>query len=258
MKDFRQMKQRGEKISALTAYDYPTARLLDESGIDIILVGDSLGMVVLAYQDTTGVTLEEMLHHTRAVTRGVKQALLVADLPIHTYDTPEQAVETARKFIDVGAQAVKLEGGVSHAAQIEAITQAGIPFMAHIGMLPQSVREEGGYKIKGRTHEQAEALLRDARAVEAAGAFLVVLEIVVPETAKTISQAIQIPTIGIGSGKDCDGQILVTHDLIGLFPWFTPKFVAPEANVAEQIRQAARRFVEQVRGQRSNQGAALS
>src|SRR5436305_860644 len=163
MKDFRQMKQRGEKITALTAYDYPTARLLDESGIDIILVGDSLGMVVLGCKDTTGVTLEEMLHHTRAVARGVKQALLVADLPIHTYDTPEQAVETARKFVDVGAQAVKLEGGVSHVAQIQAITKAGIPFMAHIGMLPQSVREEGGYRIKGRTQSEAEALLADSK-----------------------------------------------------------------------------------------------
>src|SRR6266853_5364556 len=252
MKDFREMKRCGEKITALTAYDYPTARLLDESGIDIILVGDSLGMVVLGYQDTTGVALAEMLHHTRAAARGVKQALLVADLPIHTYDTPEQAVESARKFVDVGAQAVKLEGGVSHVAQIEAITKAGIPFMGHIGMLPQSVREEGGYRVKGRTQEQAEALLRDARAVERAGAFSVVLEIVAPETAKMISQAIQIPTIGIGSGKDCDGQILVTHDLIGLFPWFTPKFVAPEANVAEQIRNAAHRFVERVRRQRSN------
>jgi len=238
MKDFRQMKQRGEKITALTAYDYPTARLLDESGIDIILVGDSLGMVVLGCQDTTGVTLEEMLHHTRAVTRGVKQALLVADLPIHTYDTPEQAVETARKFIDVGAQAVKLEGGVSHVAQIEAIIQAGIPFMAHIGMLPQSVREEGGYRIKGRTHSESEALVADARAVEKAGAFSVVLEIVVADI---------IPTIGIGSGKHCDGQILVTHDLIGLFPWFTPKFVSPEARVADEIRRAARAFIEQTR-----------
>src|SRR5437764_2825097 len=140
MKDFREIKRRGERITALTAYDYPTARLLDESGIDIILVGDSLGMVVLGYQDTTGVTLQEMLHHTRAVARGVKQALLVADMPIHTYDTPEQAVETARKFIDVGAQAVKLEGGVNHVAQIQAITKAGIPFMAHISMLHSSVR----------------------------------------------------------------------------------------------------------------------
>ncbi len=221
------MKQRGQRITALTAYDYPTARLLDESGLDIILVGDSLGMVVLGHEDTTQVTLDEMLHHTRAVARGVKRALIVADMPIHSYDTAEQSVETARLFMRAGAQAVKLEGGVNHVPQIEAIVSAGIPFMGHIGMLPQSVREEGGYKVKGRTQEQAEALLRDARAVERAGAFSVVLEIVAPETAKMISQAIQIPTIGIGSGKDCDGQILVTHDLIGLFPWFTPKFVKP-------------------------------
>src|SRR5213594_4827824 len=181
---FRRMKQRGEKITALTAYDYPTARLLDESGIDIILVGDSLGMVVLGYQDTTPVTLEEMLHHTRAAARGIKQALLVADMPIHTYDTPEQAIATAKKFVDAGAQAVKLEGGASHIAQIEAITQAGIPFMAHIGMLPQSVRQEGGYKVKGRTRSEAEALIADAHAVEKAGAFSVVLEIVIPDIAK--------------------------------------------------------------------------
>src|SRR6266446_1498819 len=155
MKDFRQMKQRGEKITALTAYDYPTARLLDETGIDLILVGDSLGMVVLGYQDTTAVTLEEMLHHTRAVARGVKQALLVAAMPIHTYDTPKEAAATARHFVDAGAQAVKLEGGASHGAQIEAITKAGIPFMAHIGMLPQTVREEGGYRIKGRTDRKS-------------------------------------------------------------------------------------------------------
>src|SRR4026208_1307777 len=158
MKVFRQMKQRGEKITALTAYDYPTARLLDESGIDIILVGDSLGMVVLGCQDTTGVTMEEMLHHTRAAARGVKQALLVADMPIHTYDTPKQAVETARRFVDVGGPAVKLEGGVSHVAHIEAITKAGIPFMGHIGMLPQSVREEGGYRSKGRNPSEADAV----------------------------------------------------------------------------------------------------
>ena len=247
MKDFRQMKQCGEKITALTAYDYPTARLLDESGIDIILVGDSVGMVVLGYQDTTDVTLEEMLHHTRAAARGVKQALLVADMPIGTYETPEQAEATARKFIAAGAQAVKLEGGVNRVAQIEAITNAGIPFMAHIGMLPQTVREQGGYKIKGRTQSEAEALLVDARAVEQAGAFSAVLEIVVADVAKQITNAIEIPTIGIGSGEHCDGQILVTHDLIGLFPWFTPKFVSPEARVAEEIRRAARAFIERTR-----------
>jgi 3-methyl-2-oxobutanoate hydroxymethyltransferase len=253
MKDFREMKKRGQRITALTAYDYPTARLLDESGIDLILVGDSLGMVVLGYEDTTRVTLAEMLHHTRAVARGVKQALLVADMPIHTYDTPEQAVETAKQLVDGGAQAVKLEGGANHVAQIEAITRAGIPFMAHIGMLPQSVREEGGYKMKGRTQSEAETLIADARAVEKAGAFSVVLEIVIADIAKQITGAISIPTIGIGSGEHCDGQILVTHDLIGLFPWFTPKFVSPEARVADEIRRAAMAFIERTRN-----GKALS
>ena len=247
MKDFRQMKQCGEKITALTAYDYPTARLLDESGIDIILVGDSVGMVVLGYPDTTDVTLDEMLHHTRAAARGIKQAFLVADLPIHSYDSPAQAVESARKLVDAGAQAVKLEGGVSRLAQIKAITEEEIPFMAHIGMLPQSVREQGGYRMKGRTRSEVEALLVDARAVENAGAFSVVLEIVVAEVAKRITGAISIPTIGIGSGEHCDGQILVTHDLIGLFPWFTPKFASPEARVAEEVRRAARAFIERTR-----------
>ena len=247
MKDFRELKRRGEKITALTAYDYPTARLLDESGIDLILVGDSLGMVVLGYEDTTQVTLDEMLHHTRAVARGVKQALLVADMPIHTFDTPEQAVATAKRLVEVGAQAVKLEGGASHVAQISAIVEAGIPFLAHIGMLPQSVREEGGYKVKGRTGPEAEQLLADARAVETAGAFAVVLEIVAAETARQITSALTIPTIGIGSGEHCDGQILVTHDLIGLFPWFTPKFVSPEARVADEIRKATRAFIARTR-----------
>jgi len=241
------MKRRGEKITALTAYDYPTARLLDESGTDIILVGDSVGMVVLGYEDTTRVTLPEMLHHTGAVARGVRHALLVADMPIHTYDTPEQALTTARQLVGAGAQAVKLEGGVNRTPQIEAIRREGIPFMAHIGMLPQSVREEGGYKLKGRTQAEAEALLADARAVERAGAFSVVLEIVLAEIAKQITRAIEIPTIGIGSGEHCDGQILVTHDLIGLFPWFTPKFVSPQARVADEIRRAAAAFIEQTR-----------
>ena len=243
MQDFRDKKRRGERITALTAYDYPTARLLDESGIDIILVGDSLGMVVLGYEDTTQVTLAEMVHHTRAVARGVKQALLVGDLPIHTYDDAAQAVSSARALMEAGAQAVKLEGGASHIRQIEAIIAAGIPLMGHIGMLPQSVREEGGYKVKGRTQAEAEALVRDAEAVEGAGVFAVVLEIVSPEAARQITSALKIPTIGIGSGSYCDGQILVTHDLIGLFPWFTPKFVSPEARVAEEIRKAAQIFI---------------
>ena len=247
MHDFRDKKKRGEKITALTAYDYPTARLLDESGIDLILVGDSLGMVVLGYEDTTEVTLAEMVHHTRAAARGVKRAVLVGDLPIHTYNDPTQAVASARALVEGGAHAVKLEGGASHVAQIEAIIAAGIPVMGHIGMLPQSVREEGGYKVKGRTHEEAERLLHDARAVEKAGTFAVVLEIVLPETARRITEALQIPTIGIGSGAQCDGQILVTHDLIGLFPWFTPKFVSPEARVADDIRRAAQAFIRRTK-----------
>ncbi|HEV3410123.1 MAG TPA: 3-methyl-2-oxobutanoate hydroxymethyltransferase [Chthoniobacterales bacterium] len=247
MDAFRERKRHGERITALTAYDYPTARLLDESGLDIILVGDSLGMVVLGYPDTTEVTLEMMVHHTRAVARGVKRALLVADMPIHTYDTPDAAVASARALVAAGAQAVKLEGGVARAEQIEAVVAAGIPLMGHIGMLPQRVREEGGYRLKGRTQAEADALLRDARAVQEAGAFSIVLEIVAAETSRQITEALEIPTIGIGSGESCDGQILVTHDLIGLFPWFTPKFVRPEADVAAEIRKAAAAFIERTR-----------
>ena len=238
MEDFRERKRRGERITALTAYDYPTARLLDESGIDIILVGDSLGMVVLGYSDTTEVTLAEMLHHTRAAARGVKRALLVSDLSIGTYETAEEAVENARRLVEAGAQAVKLEGGVSHVAQIQAIVGAGIPLMAHIGMLPQSVREEGGYKIKGRSAAEAERLLQDARAVEEAGAFSVVLEIVAAETARQITDAIGIPTIGIGSGEHCDGQILVTHDMLGLQSAVAPGFVKRYAELGAEMSRA--------------------
>ena len=243
MQDFREKKRRGERITALTAYDYPTARLLDESGIDVILVGDSLGMVVLGYEDTTQVTLAEMVHHTRAAARGVKRALLVGDLPIHTYDDPAGAVSSARALVEAGAQAVKLEGGASHVPQIEAIIAAGIPVMGHIGMLPQSVREEGGYKVKGKSPRESEHLLDDAKSVQHAGAFSVVLELVSAETARQITSALEIPTIGIGSGSHCDGQILVTHDLIGLFPWFTPKFVSPAARVADEIRRATQTFI---------------
>ncbi len=232
----RAMKQRGEKIAVLTAYDYPTARLLDEGGLDVLLVGDSLGMVVLGYPDTTHVTMDEMVHHTRAVARAAQRAMLWADLPIASYETPAQAIENAQRLIDAGAHAVKLEGGRSHLAQIEALVAAGIPVMAHIGMMPQSVKREGGYRIKGKTVEQADGLLLDALAVEAAGSFALLLELVVPEVAQRISERLAIPTIGIGSGTGCDGQVLVTHDLIGLFPWFTPKFVKQQGRVAEEIR----------------------
>ena len=248
--DCTAMKRRGEKLAVLTAYDYPTARLLDESGIDILLVGDSLGMVVLGFPDTTHVTMEHMLHHTAAVARGVQRALIVADLPFASYDTPEQAVANARRLIAAGAHAVKLEGGASHATRIAAIVAAGIPVMAHLGMLPQSVLEEGGYKLKGKTPESADALLADARAVEKAGAFAVVLELVKAEVAAEISRAITIPTIGIGSGPACDGQVLVTHDLIGLFPWFTPKFARQHAQVAASIREAATAFLRETKGAR--------
>ena len=242
--DIRQAKRTGRRITSLTAYDYPVARLLDESGIDLILVGDSLGMVVLGYSDTVPVTMEDMVHHTRAAARGVKRALLVSDLPAQSYRTPEQAVANARRLVEAGARAVKLEGGVAMGAQIEAVVAAGIPVMGHIGMLPQSVRKEGGYKIKGRTAPEAEALLEDGRAVQDAGAFAVVVEIVAADTAIRLTAALDIPTVGIGSGAGCDGQILVTHDLIGLFPWFTPKFVTPRAQVAAAIRKAVQGFID--------------
>ena len=245
--DFTAMKRRGEKLAVLTAYEYPTARLLDESGLDILLVGDSLGMVVLGFPDTTHVTMEHMLHHTAAVARGVRRALIVADLPFASYDTPDQALANARRLIAAGAHAVKLEGGKSHAARIAAIVTAGIPVMAHLGMLPQSIREEGGYKLKGKTPEAADALLADALAIEKAGAFAVVLELVKADVAQRVSAALSIPTIGIGSGPACDGQVLVTHDLIGLFPWFTPKFARQHAQVAAAIRTAATAFLHETK-----------
>ena len=245
----RQSKARGQRLAVLTAYHYPLARLLDESGVDVILVGDSLGMVVLGYPDTTLVTMDDMLHHVRAVARAVKHSVVVADLPFGSYDGVSLSVENARRLIEAGAHAVKLEGGVVHRAEIEAITGAGIPLMAHIGMLPQSVRVEGGYKIKGRSAQESDALLADACAVEEAGAFAVVLELVQHETARQITAALAIPTIGIGSGRHCDGQVLVSHDLVGLFPWFTPKFVKPRVRVAEEIRRAVGEFIVETRGE---------
>ena len=245
--NIREYKRAGRQISALTAYDYPLGRLLDESGVDLILVGDSVGMVVLGYPDTVEVTMEDMVHHTRAVARGVKRALLVADLPAGSYRTPEAAVANSRRLVEAGARAVKFEGGVNFRAQAEAITAAGIGLVGHVGMLPQSVREEGGYKVKGRSDAEAHALLEDARTLERAGACAVVLEIVAPKTAAFITSEIGIPTVGIGSGTGCDGQILVTYDLIGLFPWFVPKFIRPKAQVATDIREAVAAYIEQTR-----------
>lgn len=246
--DFIRRKQSGKKVAALTAYDYPSARLVDEAGADLILVGDSLGMVVLGFPDTTTVTLDDMIRHTGAVARGAAHAIIVADLPINTYRAPEEALRNARRLIEAGAQAVKLEGGTEAAPQIQALVKSGIPVLAHIGMLPQHIREEGGYKIKGRTNAEADAIRRDAASVQEAGAFAVVMEIVIPGLAAEISSTLRIPTIGIGSGDECDGQILVLHDLIGLYPWFKPKFATQRADTASAITGAVREYVAAVHG----------
>ena len=239
----REAKQCGEKIAALTAYDYPTARLLDEAGVPLLLIGDSLGMVVLGYEDTTSVTLEDMIHHTRPVARGAVNALVVADLPYRTYETPAQALASAHALVEAGAQAVKLEGGLDQLPQIEAILGAGIPLVGHLGMLPQSVRKEGGYHLKGKTGIEADQIEEAAVALAHAGVCAIVLELVVPAVAERISRRLPVPTIGIGAGEGCDGQILVLHDLVGLFPWFRPKFVRSEAELGPDLREAARRFV---------------
>ncbi|MEI7807080.1 MAG: 3-methyl-2-oxobutanoate hydroxymethyltransferase [Verrucomicrobiota bacterium] len=232
------MKSRGEKIAALTAYDFPMAKLLDEAGVPLMLVGDSVGMVVLGYPDTTHVTMAEIEYHTRAASRAKPSALLGADLPFKSYETISDAVANAKRLIAAGAEFVKAEGGREILPQVKAIAAAGIPFMGHLGMLPQHVLEEGGYKIKGKQEAEHQRLLEDARALADVGAFAIVLELVTPPVAKEISQGISIPTIGIGSGLDCDGQILVTHDLIGAFPWFTPRFVKPRVNCAAEIKSA--------------------
>jgi 3-methyl-2-oxobutanoate hydroxymethyltransferase len=235
----RAMKQRGEKVAALTAYDYPMAKLLDECGVPLLLVGDSLGMVVLGYPNTTLVSMAEMEHHTRAAARGNTNALIGADLPFHAYETPGTAAANAQRLVAAGAQYVKAEGGREILPQVHAIIAAGIPFIGHLGMLPQHVLEEGGkYRIKGRDESGHAKLLIDAAALAEAGAFAVVLELVTPPVAQEITARFPFATMGIGSGPDCDGQILVTPDLIGTFPWFTPKFAQPKLNAAEQMRSA--------------------
>jgi len=241
-------KRSNSPLTVLTAYDYPTARLLDEAGVDLILVGDSLGMVVLGLPDTTGVTLEMMQHHTAAVRRAVQRAPVIADLPFHSYQTPEQALASAQRLMDAGADAVKLEGGVALIPQVRAIVQAGIPFVGHIGMLPQSVREEGGYKKKGKTPEQGHQLLADARALDEAGAIAMVLESIVPDIARDITHSVRASTIGIGAGRDTDGQVLVTHDLVGAFPWFRPPFAKARADVAGETLRAAQEYIRETQG----------
>ena len=232
----RAMKTRGEKIAALTAYDFPMTRLLDDVGIPFILVGDSLGMVVLGFPDTTHVTMADMEHHVRAAARAKPRALLVADLPFRSYETVPSAAENAKRLVAAGADAVKAEGGREIIEQIRAIRAAGVPFCGHLGMLPQHVLEEGGYRIKGKKETEHQSLLADAEALVAAGAFAIVLELITPPVAREISLRIPVPTIGIGAGPDCDGQILVTPDLLGMLPWFSLKHVKPRLNAAEQMK----------------------
>ena len=245
---FREQKAKGEKISMLTAYDYSTAKLMDEAGINGILVGDSLGMVMLGYEDTLPVTMEDMIHHTAAVCRGAKNTLVVGDMPFMSYQVSvEEAVYNAGRLMKEGrCQAVKLEGGASVCPQIRAITNASIPVMAHIGLTPQSINAFGGFKVQGKSEEAAKKLLEDAKAVEEAGAFAVVLECVPAQMAELISKSISIPTIGIGAGAGCDGQILVYQDMLGLFSDFTPKFVKKYANVGEMMTQAFRDYIADV------------
>ena len=226
-----------EPIAALTAYDYPVARMLDECGVPLLLVGDSLGMVVLGLPDTTGVTMADMEHHTRAAARAQLNALLAADLPKGSYENDEAAVDNARRLVDAGAEAVKAEGGTSIRSQVEAIVADGIPFCGHIGMLPQNVHAEGGYRVKGKSDDEREAIIRDAEALVESGAFAMVLELVTPAVAAQITRAIPIPTIGIGSGADCDGQILVTTDLWATSPDYIPRHVQPNMQVPLEMRQ---------------------
>jgi 3-methyl-2-oxobutanoate hydroxymethyltransferase len=242
----REMKQRGQKIAALTAYDFFTAKIMDEVGLEIILVGDSLGMAVLGYENTLPVTMEEMLHHTRAVARAKPKALVVGDMPFMSYSTVERALANAGQFIRAGAEGVKLEGGEPVIEQVRAVSGAGIPVLGHIGLLPQSILETGGYKIQGRTPVSAERLLRDAKLLEEAGVFAIVVECTVAEVTRQITAAVSIPTIGIGAGNGCDGQVLVSNDMLGQFTWFTPKHVKRYANLAEEMRKAFAEYKREV------------
>lgn len=248
--DIQKMKAEGEKIAVLTAYDYPFARLMDGAGIDIILVGDSVGSVVSGYDNTLPVTMEEMLYHTRAVVRGTRGALVVADMPFLSYqvDVREARLNAGRLLKEGGAQAVKLEGGTNVAETIRAIVAMDIPVVAHIGLTPQSIHRMGGFRVQGKQEEQALRLLADAKAVEAAGAFAVVLEGIPATLAKDITAALTIPTIGIGAGVDCDGQVLVIHDILGLCEKYSPKFVKRFADVSETISQGIQDYIREVKG----------
>jgi 3-methyl-2-oxobutanoate hydroxymethyltransferase len=247
-KEFQQKKERGEPISMLTAYDYPTSLIMDRAGIDSILVGDSLGMVVLGYENTLRVTMEEMLHHCRAVTRGAQYALLIGDMPFMSYQVSvEDAVRNAGRFLQEGGMdAIKLEGGRERADSIRAIIRAGIPVMGHIGLTPQSVNLFGGFRAQGKTASAAKRILEDALLLQDAGCFSLVLESVPGRLAELISEKLDIPTIGIGAGRGCDGQVLVTHDLLGLFDRFTPKFVRKYADFSSEMERAFSDFISEI------------
>ncbi len=244
----REMKEKGEKIAMLTAYDYSTAKLIDEAGVPLILVGDSLGMVVLGYESTIPVTMDEMLHHTRAVARGARNALIIGDMPFMTYQVSiEDALRNAGRFLqDAGAQAVKLEGGVSMAETASRIISCGIPVMGHIGLTPQSINQLGGFKAVGKTSDAAARLLDDARALDEAGVFSIVLECVPEPLSKLITEKVSTPTIGIGAGKYCDGQVQVISDLLGLYTDFVPRHAKQFVRLADSIKQATSDYIAEV------------
>lgn len=245
---FQQAKENGEKLTMLTAYDYSTAKLIDEAGVNSILVGDSLGNVILGYEDTISVTMEDMIHHGAAVARGAKNALVVIDMPFMSYQTSvyDALVNAGRLMKEGRGDAVKLEGGVEVCPQIKAIVDAGIPVCAHIGLTPQSINAFGGFKVQGKSEAAAKKLLEDAKAVEEAGAFAVVIEGVPAKIAALITEQLHIPTIGIGAGKDCDGQVLVYQDMLGMFSDFTPKFVKRYANIGKVMKEAFQNYIKEV------------
>ncbi|HUY78034.1 MAG TPA: 3-methyl-2-oxobutanoate hydroxymethyltransferase [Ktedonobacterales bacterium] len=245
----RQMKAKGERIPMLTAYDYSTAQLLDATGVPMLLVGDTLGMVMQGYDSTLPVTVDDIIHHTQAVVRGSKQALVIADLPFGAFQvSPEETMrQSIRIMKEAGPQAVKLEGGVRVAASVRALTEAGIPVMGHVGLTPQSINAFGGFKAQGKTERAARALLEDVAALEAAGVFAIVLEVIPAALAKLITERTSVPTIGIGAGPDCDGEVQVIHDILGLFPDFTPRHTKRYAELGESMRTAVSAYLADVR-----------
>jgi 3-methyl-2-oxobutanoate hydroxymethyltransferase len=247
--EIKEMKQKQEKIPMLTAYDYTTAKMVDEAGVPLILVGDSLGMVMLGYESTIPVTIEEMIHHTKAVVRGAKKALIIGDMPFMTYHiSMSDALHNATRFIqEGGAQAVKLEGGEVVAEKVRRLVDCGIPVMGHIGLTPQSIHQLGGFKVQGKVVEEAKKLLNDARTLEEAGAFAIVLECTPAPLSKLITQKLAIPTIGIGAGPDCDGQVQVVSDILGLYTEFVPKHAKQYARLAGEIKNAVSSYISEVK-----------